>query len=703
MIERLIYPFNEGSAEMVKLLGEKGANLSEMSKMGLPVPYGFIVSTKCAKDYFDAHEELGEEIKQELRNNISELEEITGKTFGSGDNPLLVSVRTSSAVNLPTLPQAILNVGLNDSNFTKVSEWGENLELAYDNYTRLIRMFGVIVRKIPNEYFVEAYENIKKKSYGSLAEEDVLRLAVSEYKRIIEKNGRPFPEDPYKQLEEAVSAMIGAWNSMKSINYRDLNEISDEVSLAVIVQKMVFGNADTMSAYGDMLTRNPETGEKVPCGTFAIKRQFGDVDFNDTEELPISEMTKCYPDIDLKLKKIGDILEKSHKDMQEIHFTIEKGKLYILQARSGNRSPEAALKIATDLVSEGIQSRKEALNSLNIDQINKLVVDLIKDDAETDEVRNDFNQVLSWADEKRSLGVRANVDNVKDVELALRFGAEGIGLLRTEHMFFADSKVKDFIHLLTTKNLRERKKQLSNFRPSQEEVFREVFEIMEDKPVTIRLLDPTKDLRGANLAVNYPEVAEVQTEAIIAAAISVKKNKGINPRVEILVPFVSSLREFMNIKETIKNSATKVMEEMEESIDYSIGSMIETPRACLLSDKLAEKADFLSLGTNDLTEMTYGIDRDKSKDLISLYEKKDILSNNPFVTLDKNGVGELIKISITKARKTKSNIKIGLLGDQSSDFESIRFISSTGVSYVSCPVLRLPGTRVAAAQVEVEE
>lgn len=737
--------FNEGSKDMRQLLGGKGANLSEMTGMGLPVPFGFTVTTKACKAFLEAGNVLSEEITEGIYEKIRELEEVTGKVFGSGENPLLVSVRTSSVINMPTMADTILNLGLNDETVMGLANLSGSIEFALDSYSRFIRMYGSIIRKIPQNEFLSAYESLRKKAASEQAPLDkngLLSDTVSAYKDIIlKKSGRAFPQEVTVQLKEAVSSVFGHWNSEETLSYRELHEIPSGIGVAAVVQSMVFGNLDDNSCIGTVFTRDPSSGENSICGDFMIKAQGGDLMFSEVKAQKIEEMPEFFGDAYTKFLTIAALLEKYNKDMQEIEFTIERNKLYILQTRKGRRSPEAAVRIAVEMVEEGIVDRKASVAGIRADDINKLVLASLKGEESVDEdtVRN-FNTILEWADEFRTMGVRANIDTPEDARAALRLGAEGIGLCRSERMFSGEERFADFINMILADNAKDRIAALEVLKPYQKEDFKKIFAIMGDLPVTVRLLDPSlqkflprsdKDVRllakalhipekrlaakillmheenpiigkrGSRLAVSYPEIVRMQSEAIITAAIAVKQETGNEPNISIMVPFVSSAREFANVRNTVEEAAAGCFSALKEEVDYSVGTMIETPRAAIIADKIAEKADFFSFGTNDLTELVYGFSREDTESLIEDYLKKDLLDKNPFYSLDKSGVGSLIAMAVNLGRKAKPKLKIGLCGDQGGDPTTIEFCGKTEINYVSCSTLRIPGARLAAAQASI--
>lgn len=744
-MSEFLYSFNEGSRNMKGLLGEKGANLAEMTAMGLPVPFGFVVTTEACRKFFRDGNTIVESVMEQLHEKIQELEEVTGKKFGSGENPLLVSVRTSSVVNIPTMADTVLNLGLNDKTVSGLAKLGGSNEFALDSYSRFIRMYGSVVKKIPQAVFVSTYEKLKSKESlkTQYSEEELLYRTVEEYKKIIlRKTGKPFPQEPYLQLKEVISAMLGYWNSYATMTYREFHEISRDIGVALVVQAMVFGNLDDDSCIGTVFTRDPRTGLKGTCGRFIVKAQGGDLPFADSVVRSIEEMEDFFPDVYRQFIKIAALLEKHYRDMQEIEFTVESGKLYMLQTKKGRRSPEAAIKIAVELVEEKIVDRKTAVAGIKSADVDKLIVDAFHMEAKMrPEVADNFRTIMTWVDEFRVMGVRANIDTPEDAGLALQMGADGIGLCRSEHMFFGEERIYDFIRLIMAESDRERSRALEVLRPYQTEDFRKIFLIMEDRPVTIRLLDPSlhkfmpkseeeirqlagklhmseKKLaakikvmheenplmgkRGARLAVSYPDIARMQTEAIITAAIEAGREMDGMPDVSVMIPFVSTAREFSKVRSIVDEAAAACFENMGETLDYSVGTMIETPRAALMSDKIAERADFFSFGTNDLTELVYGLSRSDTENLVEDYVKKDLLDRNPFYSLDQRGVGKLISMAASDGRKARPKLKMGLCGDHGGDAETIKFCRDIELNFVSCSTLRIPGARLAAAQAAID-
>ena len=566
--------------------------------------------------------------------------------------------------------------------------------------------------------------------------------SVQAYKKIIEDHtGRSVPEDPYEQLREAVGANLSRWYSEDSVVYRELHEIEDECLTAAVVQAMVYGNLDENSCTGTVFTRDPNTGERVACGEFLVRAQGGDSSFRDMTAVRIERIGDFFPQLYDQFVRIADLLERYNGDMQEIEFTIQQGKLFMLGTKSGRRTPQAAVKIAVEMVGEKTITRENAVVNLRAEDVNDLVLQGIKrrEDVGEETIKN-FHTILDWADEFRTMGVRANIDTPEDAALALRLGAEGVGLCRTEHMFFSEERTFDFISMILADSDEERALALDKLKAYQREDFRRIFEVMEDRPVTIRLLDPSfhhvlprseKELhilaqrlgadekklgakiillheenpemgrRGSRLAVAHPEIAQMQTEAVIEAAWEAKQAGDFEPNVAIMVPFVSTAREFYYVKDVIDEAASSCMKRLGAELDYSIGTMIETPRAALLAGSIAERADFFSIGTNDLTELVYGLSRADAEELIDEYIDKDILDKNPFYSLDKTGEGRIIEMAAAAGRRAKPNLKIGLSGDHGGDPASVEFCENVGVDYFSCSTLRIPGTRLAAAQAEI--
>ncbi len=833
-MEKFVYSFNEGSKDMCDLLGLKGANLAEMTQIGLPVPFGFTISTEACKDFFENEEEISEEIANQIFNKLEELETVTGRKLGDVGNPLLLSVRSGAVISMPGMLDTILNLGLNDATVESIATVSGNRQFALDSYKRFMQRFSEVV--FGNEG--EDFENI-----------EIL-------------------QDPKVQLLEAVKGLFRAWNSENATIYRRVNNIPNDMGTAITIQSMAFGNFDEESGTGVLLTRNPLTGEKEIYGEFLVNAQGEDMASGAKIPHKIEEIENYFPNIKEELKKISNLLELHFKEMQDIEFTIQKNKLYILQCKSAKRSAKAAVKVAVEMQNEGLIDKETAITRVSPYQVSQLLypvflekeleeaeslasgipaslgassgriclsVDVAQDMAEQGEdvilVRKeasledfvgmvhakgfvtakggmtshaavvargmgkscivgcenieidreagtvkignvlfregdfisidgstghiygniirtvmpefseDFNLLMKWADDIRSLKIRTNVDNLDDAKVALKFGADGIGLCRTEHMFFDEKKMLTIRKCILSQG-KEREsffRELMNF---QKKDFKDLFKLMEDRPVTIRLLDsaprdflpssekeirqlgeragiPFVDLvkrieglaetnprlgnRGCRTAVIYPEIAAMQAEAAIMAAIELKKESDINVIPELLVPLVSMAEEYEKAKETIVNRINKCFEDTGITVNYLLGVMIEVPRAALIADSLAKSSDFFSFGTNDLTQMTFGFSRDDAGRFVKKYKEMGIIEADPFQIIDKIGVGKLIETAISLGKTVKPNIKFAICGEQSSDPETIEFCQSLGMSYVSCSPYKVPIARLAAAQAAIAE
>ncbi len=870
---KFVYSFSEGSKDMRSLLGGKGANLAEMTRIGLPVPYGFTVTTEACTRYYEEGRMIGEDIIAEIYEKLAELEAVTEKKFGDKENPLLVSVRSGSVFSMPGMMDTILNLGLNDETVESLARLTENDRFAYDSYRRFIQMFGDVVLEIPKSEFDIIFDGQKEKTGAEFDVDlttDDLKEVISGYKALVKKAvGRDFPQEPKEQLMEAIKAVFRSWNNDRAILYRKLNRISDKLGTAVNVQSMVFGNMGDTSGTGVAFTRDPATGNNQLYGEFLVNAQGEDVVAGIRTPKPIAEMAEAFPEVYKDFARIAEILEKHYKDMQDMEFTVERGKLFMLQTRAAKRTAVSAIKVAVDMVAEGLITKETAVERIDPAQIDQLlhptfdaaaeknaevlakglpaspgaatgriyftasdaeaavaagekailvrqetspedlagmvaaegiltarggmtshaavvargmgkccvagcseiIVDeagktlTIKDDRleEGDyislngsagavyrgqiktvqpEFSGDFGTIMSWADEIRKLKVRTNADNPKDAAQALAFGAEGIGLCRTEHMFFEEERIPAIRQMILAETEEERRTALAKLLPFQKSDFKGMYEVMEDKPVTIRLLDPplheflpqteedTRALaahtgipyeklaqtaaelhefnpmlghRGCRLAVTYPEIAEMQTRAIMEAAIEVAAEKGVDIVPEIMIPLVGSKAEIADVKATVVKTADACKAEAESQMKYHIGTMIEVPRAALTADEIAEEAEFFSFGTNDLTQMTFGFSRDDTGKLIKEYVDKGILSDDPFQTIDQDGVGLLVQMAVEKGRQTRPNIKLGICGEHGGDPRSIEFCHRTGLDYVSCSPYRVPIARIAAAQAAIKE
>ena len=869
---KFVYSFNEGSKEMRDILGGKGANLAEMTKIGLPVPFGFTVSTEACNRYYAEDKEISPEIVDEIKEKLKELEQVTGKKLGDAKNPLLVSVRSGAVISMPGMMDTILNLGLNDETVEGLAKLTDNQRFAYDSYRRFIQMFSDVVMEIPKSKFDKVFDE-KKAAVGAefdvdLKADDLKDIIVGFKKIYKEELGKDFPQKPEEQLLEAVKAVFRSWNTERAILYRKLNDISDDLGTAVNVQSMVFGNMGDTSGTGVAFTRSAVDGNKEIFGEFLVNAQGEDVVAGIRTPKPIAEMADAFPDVYKDFERIAQILEKHYKDMQDMEFTVENNKLFMLQTRNGKRTAAAAVKIAVDMVEEGLIDERDAVSRIEPAQIDQLLHPTFDPDAEknakdiakglpaspgaacgkiyfhaadaveaanngekvvlvrqetspedlagmvvaqgiltarggmtshaavvargmgkccvagcsginvdeenlkmtvqgkaykegdfisingstgvvyegevdtvTPELKGDFETIMRWADQIRRMRVRANADNPRDAKQALDFGAEGIGLCRTEHMFFEEERIPAIRQMILAETEEERRTALAKLLPYQKGDFKGIYEVMEERPVTIRLLDPplheflphtekeTKELaeqtgisyeklshkaaelhefnpmlghRGCRLAVSFPEIAEMQTEAIIRAAIEVSKEKNINIVPEIMIPLVIDKAETANVKATIVETADRIIEEAGIDMKYMVGTMIEMPRAAITADEIAEEAEFFSFGTNDLTQLTYGFSRDDTGDLIKEYVEKKVLPEDPFQSLDQKGVGSLVKLAVELGKKTRPNIKLGICGEHGGNPKSIEFCHRVGLSYVSCSPFRVPIARLSAAQAAIK-
>lgn len=869
---KFVYSFNEGSKEMRDILGGKGANLAEMTKIGLPVPFGFTVSTEACNRYYAEDKEISPEIVDEIKEKLKELEQVTGKKLGDAKNPLLVSVRSGAVISMPGMMDTILNLGLNDETVEGLAKLTDNQRFAYDSYRRFIQMFSDVVMEIPKSKFDKVFDE-KKAAVGAefdvdLKADDLKDIIVGFKKIYKEELGKDFPQKPEEQLLEAVKAVFRSWNTERAILYRKLNDISDDLGTAVNVQSMVFGNMGDTSGTGVAFTRSAVDGNKEIFGEFLVNAQGEDVVAGIRTPKPIAEMADAFPEVYKDFERIAQILEKHYKDMQDMEFTVENNKLFMLQTRNGKRTAAAAIKIAVDMVEEGLIDERDAVSRIEPAQIDQLLHPTFDPEAEknakdiakglpaspgaacgkiyfhaadaveaanngekvvlvrqetspedlagmvvaqgiltarggmtshaavvargmgkccvagcsglnvdeqnlkmtvqgntykegdyisingstgvvyegqvdtvTPELKGDFETIMKWADQIRRMRVRANADNPRDAKQALDFGAEGIGLCRTEHMFFEDERIPAIRQMILAETEEERRTALAKLLPYQKGDFKGIYEVMEERPVTIRLLDPplheflphtekeTKELaeqtgisyeklshkaaelhefnpmlghRGCRLAVSFPEIAEMQTEAIIRAAIEVSKEKNINIVPEIMIPLVIDRAETANVKATIVETADKIIKEAGIEMKYMVGTMIEMPRAAITADEIAEEAEFFSFGTNDLTQLTYGFSRDDTGDLIKEYVEKKVLPEDPFQSLDQKGVGSLVKMAVELGKKTRPNIKLGICGEHGGNPKSIEFCHRVGLSYVSCSPFRVPIARLSAAQAAIK-
>ena len=870
---KYVYMFSEGNKDMKEILGGKGANLAEMTKIGLPVPRGFTVTTEACTSYYENKEKLSDDIENEILNSLKKLESITGKTFGDAKNPLLVSVRSGARASMPGMMDTILNLGLNDEVASSFAKECQNERFVYDSYRRFIQMYADVVKGYPKSAFERYLDEYKEKKHvhfdTDLDAEDMKNITADFKKIYFEIAKEEFPENPKEQLLEAVRAVFRSWNNERAIYYRRMNDIPSSWGTAVNVQEMVYGNLGETSGTGVAFTRNPATGEKKLYGEYLMNAQGEDVVAGIRTPSPISKLESDMPDVYKEFETLAKKLEDHYKDMQDMEFTIEKGKLFMLQTRNGKRTASAAIKIAVDLVNEGKITKEEALLRVDPKQLDSLLhptfnesslkngkviatglaaspgaaagkiyftakeateasqkgekVILVrletspediegmnhsegiltirggmtshaavvargmgtccvsgcgeltinekekwlktkdgqvfheKDEISLDgstgkvyegmilkeeaSISGDFETFMSWADEVRTLKVRANADNPRDALQAKKFGAEGIGLCRTEHMFFDKERIFNFRKMIMADTEEERVKALEAILPYQRNDFIELYKAMAPNPVVIRFLDPPlheflphkkeeiqeladalhkseseleeriaslKEFnpmmghRGCRLAITYPEIAKMQTRAVIEAALEVKK-EGLEITPEIMIPLIGSTKEFTFVKDIVTSTADEIIKDANVSLSYEVGTMIEVPRAALIADKIAEHADFFSFGTNDLTQMTYGFSRDDAGKFLNDYYAKQIFEQDPFARLDQEGVGQLVEMAAKKGRSTNPNLSLGVCGEHGGDPSSIEFCYRAGLDYVSCSPFRVPIARLAAAIAVIKE
>ncbi len=865
---KYVYSFSEGSREMTDVLGVKGANLADMTNIGLPVPFGFTVTTGACNRFYEEDLQIAGDIREEITEKLEDLENVTEKRFGDPSAPLLLSVRAGAPVTMPGMMDTMLNIGINDEITEALAKMTGSERFAYDTYCRFIKSYGTIVMGLPKSRF-DLVQAAKRFNEGLEDDEeftvDQLKSLAASYKNTVEQlSGESFPQDPEKQLMDAISAVFLSWNGERAVLYRKLNDIPDNMGTAVSVQSMVFGNMGEDSCTGVAFTRNPSTGENSIFGEILLKAQGAEMVAGLRTPDNISTMSDLFPECFETFVKIARLLEKQDKDMQNVEFTVEKNRLYILQARPGERTAQAAVRIAVEMVEEGLISKEEAVlrqdtsqmgqllhrgfdpekykeaevlatglpaspgaasgriyftaaeaeeaakngyevllirqetsledlagmvaaegiltakggttshaamvargigkccvagcDSLDIDEEKRIVEiegevfeegDFLSIDGSTGkilrgkidtvspELSDEFSMLMEWADDFRTIKIRANADNPREARQALAFGAEGIGLCRTEHMFFMEERIPVVRRMILAATDGERRRALAELMPFQKTDFKRIFETMGERPVTIRLLDPplheflpqtaddieeiaeqygmtyeefedkVKNIReinpmlgrrGCRLAITHPEIIEMQVRAIVTAVIEVKREKKFDIMPEIMIPLISSDRELRLVKRYVTETARRVMEEEETEIEYRIGTMIEVPRACLTADKLAEEAEFFSFGTNDLTQMTYGFSRDDTGHLIQQYEGQGVLPADPFHSLDMDGVGRLIEIVAKNGRHTRSNLRLGMCGEQAGEPATIEFCHHVGMDYVSCSPFRIPMARIASAQ-----
>lgn len=868
-----VYLFEEGSADMKNLLGGKGANLAEMTRLGLPIPQGFTVTTEACTDYYNQGKKISQEIEGQIFEALEGLEKKQGKKFGDTENPLLVSVRSGARASMPGMMDTILNLGLTDVAVEGFARKTGNPRFAYDSYRRFIQMFSDVVMEIPKSYFERILDEIKDSkgvNFDTELTADDLKEVIQKFKQVYkDKMGTDFPQEPKVQLMEAVKAVFRSWDNDRAIVYRRMNDIPGDWGTAVNVQAMVFGNMGNTSGTGVAFTRNPSTGAKGIYGEYLINAQGEDVVAGIRTPQPITKLQEDLPECYAKFIEIANKLESHYRDMQDMEFTIEDGKLFFLQTRSGKRTAGAAIQIACDLVDEGMITPKEAVcrieaksldqllhPNFDVDALKKgevigqalpaspgaaagkvyfnaedavlaherdervilvrletspediegmhaaegvltvrggmtshaavvargmgtccvsgcgdIVIDeeakvfelggyrfkegdyisldgstgkIYKGDIKTVEagITGNFKRIMAWADEFRTLKVRTNADTPTDAANAVKLGAEGIGLCRTEHMFFEPERIPKIRKMILSSTVEAREEALSELIPFQKGDFKELYEVMEGRPVTIRFLDPPlhefvptdeKDIedlardmnltveevkstcdslhefnpmmghRGCRLSVTYPEIARMQTRAVMEAAIEVKEEKGYNIEPEIMIPLVGDKKELKYVKEVVVAVAEEVKKEKNSDIVYHVGTMIEIPRAALLADEVAEEAEFFSFGTNDLTQMTFGFSRDDAGKFLASYYKSKIYESDPFAKLDQNGVGQLVKMAAEKGRTTRPDLKLGICGEHGGDPSSVEFCHKVGLNYVSCSPFRVPIARLAAAQAAISK
>ena len=874
MSQKYVYLFKEGNGTMRELLGGKGANLAEMTNLGMPVPYGFTVSTEACTRYYDDGRKIGEDIQEQIYAGLAELEKQAGKKFGDPVNPLLVSVRSGARASMPGMMDTILNLGLNDVVVEGLAQKTNNPRFAYDSYRRFVQMFSDVVMELSKKDFEKIIDEMKEargiKMDTEFTTEDMKEMTAKFKAYYKAQKGEDFPSDPKVQLMEAVKAVFRSWDNPRANYYRRMNDIPYSWGTAVNVQMMVFGNTGDRSGTGVAFTRNAATGEKKLFGEYLINAQGEDVVAGIRTPSPIAELEKAMPEVYHQFVEVATRLENHYKDMQDMEFTIEDGKLFMLQTRNGKRTAAAALKIAVDLVDEGMISEEEAVlrvepkqldallhpqfdaaalkkaqaigkglaaspgaacgrvvftagdakawadkgekvilvrletspediegmdvsqgiltvrggmtshaavvargmgtccvsgcGEIKIDEAAKCFTlggktikegDYISLDGSTGSIygealptvdatiSGDFGRYMAWADKARTLKVRTNADNPRDAAQAVKFGAEGIGLCRTEHMFFEGSRIKAMREMIVAKDVETRKKALAKLLPYQQGDFEAMYEVLEGRPMTVRYLDPplheflpTKEEdiaeiatelnitvdelkaviaslhefnpmmghRGCRLAVTYPEIAEMQTVAVISAAINVnKKHPDYHIVPEIMIPLVGEVKELKYVKDVVTATADRLIAEAGVQMEYHVGTMIEIPRAAVTADQIATEAEFFSFGTNDLTQMTFGFSRDDAGKFLDAYYDAKIYESDPFAKLDQVGVGALVRMAVEKGRSTRPDIKLGICGEHGGDPSSVEFCHQLGLNYVSCSPFRVPIARLAAAQAAIKE
>ena len=872
-MNKFVYNFDEGNKDMKTLLGGKGANLAEMTNIGLNVPFGFTITTEACNNFYKNDKTISDELIEEVKNHIKDCESKLHKSFSSTENPLLFSVRSGAVISMPGMMDTILNLGLNDKSVIGLAKSTDNERFAYDSYRRFIQMFSDVAMEIPKVYFENELDKVKEEKNISLDTEltaEDLKKIVEKFKTIFkEETDMDFPQDPIEQLIIAIKAVFKSWMNPRAIIYRKLNNIDDSLGTAVNVQAMVFGNMGNTSGTGVAFSRNPSTGENKLFGEFLMNAQGEDVVAGIRTPESIEKLKEIMPNVYDEFLNISKKLEKHYRDMQDLEFTIEKGILYLLQTRNGKRTADAAINVAVDLVKEGLISKEEAILRIepkSLDQLlhpifdnetlknapilstglaaspgaasgkvyfhSKDIVEAVKNGEKVILVRQEtspediegmieaegiltarggmtshaavvargmgkccvagaseikvdehekimktnsgiikegdiisldgttgiiykgeieklnpkltgnFKIFMDWVNEIKDLGVRANADNPRDAKQAVDFGAEGIGLCRTEHMFFEKDRIPVVRQMILSKSLEQRLVALEKLRPMQEKDFYDIYKVLGEKTATIRLLDPPlheflpyepddivklstemgiseeylKEVideleevnpmlghRGCRLAVTYPEIYRMQAKAIIIAACKAQKDLQIKITPEIMIPLVGEIEELKYVKKEIVDEIENTLKELDEKIQYKIGTMIEIPRAALLADEIATEAEFFSYGTNDLTQMTFGFSRDDAGKFLGEYESKKIFDFNPFSKLDQNGVGKLIKMSFELGRKSNPHLHVGICGEHGGDPETIEFLNEIGIDYVSCSPFRVPIARLAAAQAKIKQ
>ena len=873
MANKFVYLFSEGNGSMRELLGGKGANLAEMTNLGMPVPQGFTITTEACTQYYEDGEKINDEIQAQIMEYITKMEEITGKKFGDLENPLLVSVRSGARATMPGMMDTILNLGLNEDVVEVIAKKSNNPRWAWDCYRRFIQMYSDVVMEVGKKYFEELIDEMKAKRGVTqdveLTAEDLKELAgqfKAEYK---EKIGADFPSDPKEQLMGAIKAVFRSWNNPRAIVYRRMNDIPGSWGTAVNVQSMAFGNMGDDCGTGVAFTRNPATGEKKLMGEFLTNAQGEDVVAGVRTPMPIQEMADKFPEAFKQFEQVCQTLENHYHDMQDMEFTVENGKLYMLQTRNGKRTAAAALKIACDLVDEGQITEQQAVamidprnldtllhpqfdpaalkaatpvgtalpaspgaacgkivftaddakdwaargekvvlvrletspediegmvasqgiltvrggmtshaavvargmgtccvsgcGAIKMDEANKQFElagrvyhegDWLSLDGSTgniygeaiptvdSSIGGEFGRIMAWADKYRQMKVRTNADNPRDAKQAMKFGAEGIGLCRTEHMFFEADRIPAIREMICSDTVEQREKALEKLELMQQGDFEAMYEAMEGNPITIRFLDPplhefvpteeadieqlAKDMnksvadikaiiaglhefnpmmghRGCRLAVTYPEIAVMQTKAVIKAALNVQaKHPEWNMVPEIMIPLVGEVKELKYVKDVVVKTADEIIKAAGSNMTYKVGTMIEIPRAALTADEIAKEAEFFSFGTNDLTQMTFGFSRDDAGKFLDAYYEKKIYESDPFARLDQNGVGRLVKMAAKLGRETRPDLKLGICGEHGGDPSSVEFCHGVGLDYVSCSPFRVPIARLAAAQAAIK-